>query len=157
MPAETALVDLDDPDVCEVRITEDGESTRLVAVLELVSPSNKDRPEHRAAFTSKCIAYLRKQVSVIVVDIVTERRANLHRELLQLLREEREPESIGDLYAVAYRSRKERTQWRLDFWPFTLQIDHSLPTVPLWLNHELLLPLDLESTYEETVRVLRIR
>jgi hypothetical protein len=154
---ETAVVDLDDLDVYEVRIVEDRGDARLAAVLELVSPANKDRPEHRAAFTAKCIAYLRRRVSVIVVDVVTERRADLHEELLRLLAEERESESNGDLYSVAYRSRKEKNQWRLDFVRTPLEVGQMLPTVPLWLNEAMTLPLDLEATYEETVRVLRIR
>lgn len=157
LAAETALVDLEDVDVYEVRILEDREESRLVAVLELVSPANKDRPEHRAAFTAKCIAYLRQRVSVIIVDIVTERRANLHQELLQLLTEDQEHTENGDLYAVAYRSRKEQQQWRLDFWPNVLQVHRPLPTIPLWINAEVPVPLDLEKTYEETIQVLRIR
>ena len=55
---------------------------RLVAVVELVSPGNKDRPEHRQAFVTKCAAYLQEQVNIVMVDVVTTRHANLHRELL---------------------------------------------------------------------------
>jgi hypothetical protein len=40
----------------------------------------KDRPENRQAFVAKCAGYLREQVSVVVVDVVTTRRANLHQE-----------------------------------------------------------------------------
>jgi hypothetical protein len=32
-----------------------------------------------------------------------------------------------------------------------------LPTLPLWLPNELMIPLELEFTYEETCRSLRIR
>lgn len=156
-PAETVLVDLDAIDVYEVRILNDQEASRLVAVLELVSPANKDRPEHRAAFAAKCIAYFRQQVSVIVVDIVTERHANLHQELLELLTVEPVRSSNGDLYAVSYRSRKEKQTWRLDYWPSVLQVNSPLSVVPLWLSAALSLPLDLETTYEETIQVLRIR
>src|SRR5262249_29323094 len=56
----------------------------LVAAIELVSPGNKDRPETRRAFTSKCLSYLAQGIGLIVVDVVTEYRANLHDELVEL-------------------------------------------------------------------------
>ena len=41
---------------------------RLVAAIELVSPSNKDRPENRKTFVNKCEAPLKKEVCVTIVD-----------------------------------------------------------------------------------------
>ena len=58
---------------------------RLVAAVEIVSPANKDRPEHRRAFVAKCAALLQQGVSVSVVDLVTTRRSNLYGDLLDLL------------------------------------------------------------------------
>jgi hypothetical protein len=46
---------------------------------------------------------------------------------------------------------------RLDTWPATLTVGQPLPTLPLWLLGELPIPIDLEMSYEETCRVLRIR
>ena len=43
----------------------------LVAVIELVSPGHKDRPEHRRAFAVKCAAYLQRAVGLVVIDTVT--------------------------------------------------------------------------------------
>ena len=48
-------------------------------------PANKDRPSHRQAFALKCASYLHDNISVMIVDVVTERHGNLHAELLQLL------------------------------------------------------------------------
>jgi hypothetical protein len=42
-------------------------------------------------------------------------------------------------------------------WEQPLTIGQPLPTLPLWLNDELAVALDLEESYEETCRVLRIR
>jgi len=56
-----------------------------VAAIELVSPGNKDRPEKRNAFVSKCAALLQKGVAVCIVDVVTTRQFNLYAELLQFL------------------------------------------------------------------------
>jgi hypothetical protein len=37
-----------------------------------------------------------------------------------------------------------------------LEVGRPLPTLPLWLADDRAVPLDLEGTYEETCRVLRI-
>ena len=131
---------------------------RLVAAVELVNPANKDRPEHRRDFAVKCAAYLQQQVSVVVVDIVTERSANLHVELMELLdRTDAAPwPADQNLYAVAYRTTKEKDAWRMELWPEPLAMSRPLPTLPLWLADNLAVPLELEASYEETCKVLRI-
>jgi hypothetical protein len=73
------------PDVYEAYIRDEKDDMRVVAVVELVSPGNKDRPEARPAFASKCLAYLQCGVGVVIVDIVTEGHFNLHNEMLPLL------------------------------------------------------------------------
>src|SRR4051812_2120258 len=73
------------PDTFEVRVFNTTAGLTLVAVIELVSPGNKDRPAERRAFVAKCASYLTQGVSLIVVDIVTNRHTNLHNELMRLL------------------------------------------------------------------------
>src|SRR6266480_6937368 len=58
------------PDTFEVRVFSTTAGLTLVAVIELVSPGNKDRPAERRAFAAKCASYLAQGVSLIVVDIV---------------------------------------------------------------------------------------
>jgi hypothetical protein len=157
-PAQTIAVDLPVQDVFEVRVYDDRRGRRLVAAVELVSPGNKDRPETRHAFTIKCAAYLQQRVSVVIVDVVTDRLANLHAELMDLLQL---PVPVVDpdappLYAVAYRTTKEQDAWQMDVWPEQLAIGVPLPTMPLWLASNLAVPLELEHTYEETCQVLRL-
>ncbi len=153
-PAHTLAVDLPAQDIFEARIYDD--RRRLAAAVELVSPANKDRPEHRRAFAVKCAAYLEQNVSVVVVDIVTERRDNLHVELMELLDQaEAAPwPAEQNLYAVAYRATKQKDAWRMEVWPEPLALGRSLPTLPLWLADNLAVPLELEASYEETCRVL---
>ena len=155
-PAATQTVDIEFPaqDVFEVKVYDERRGTRLVAVVELVSPANKDRDENRLAFVAKCAGYLQEQVGVVVVDIVTSRHANLHQELLEMF--QRASAISTDLYAVSYRNRKAQGKWRLDLWPFPLAIGTPLPEIPLWLAGQLAVRLDLEGSYEETCRVLRI-
>jgi hypothetical protein len=57
----------------------------LVGAIELVSPGNKDRAESRRLFAAKCATYLSRGVGLILVDVVTMRKSNLHNELVKLL------------------------------------------------------------------------
>jgi Protein of unknown function (DUF4058) len=157
-PAAVQPLDVEVPgqDVFEVRVHDVRRGMRLVAVVALVSPGNKDRPEERQTFVAKCAAYLQEQVGLVLVDIVTTRRANLYDELLQLLSAPPAPVVGSDLYCVSYRNRRDGRRWRLDTWPFALALGARLPTVPLWLAGVTAVPLDLEKSYEETGQVLRI-
>jgi hypothetical protein len=157
-PAQTFAVDLPAQDVFELRVYDERRSKRLVAAVELVSPANKDRPAHRRAFAVKCAAYLQQQVSVVIVDVVTERRDSLHDELMQVLDRTDPPHwpEPPPLYAVAYRTTKVNEAWRLDAWAEVLRLGATPPTLPLWLASDLAVPLELEASYEETCRVLRI-
>lgn len=153
-----AAVDFGDTDTFEVQVRE-GDRRRLVAAVELVSPANKDRATHRRDFAIKCASYLRQHISVIIVDVVTERRDNLHSELMQLLNLPAELVEAGafPLYAVAYRLKVQEEQQRLELWPEELQVGATLPTLPLWIGEDEAVPLDLEASYSAACELLRIR
>lgn len=156
-PTLTVETDPPDTDEYEVRIYDIDAGDRLVAAVELVSPANKDRDEHRRRFVAKCAALLHSGVSVAIVDPVTERRANLYRELLDWLgRPESPPASVSPLYAAACRYREGIPRWRFETWDHPLEVGQPLPTLPLWLSDELAVPLELEATYEATCLALRI-
>ncbi len=93
------------PDTFEVRILSTETGPKLVAAIELISPGNKDRATERRAFATKCASYLYQGVSLIIVDIVTSRRANLHNEILRVMEasDTANLPSEVSLYAVAYR------------------------------------------------------
>lgn len=156
-PSQSLTIEFLEQDVCEVRVYDTERGMRLVGAIEFVSPGNKDRSETRQAFVAKCAAYLQEQISLIIVDIVTVRRANLHEELLRFVAPGQSPLSISHLYAVAYRAGPNGQPSRLDTWPVSLTVGQALPTLPLWLPGDLPIPIDLEMSYEETCRVLRIR
>ena len=146
-------------DEYEVRVFDTKRGRRLVAALEIVSPANKDRPEHRRVFVAKCAALLQRGVSVCVVDLVTVRDFNLYADLLDLLGQG-DP-SLGTeqatLYAVSCRWRVRDGAGLLEAWNHPLAVGRPLPTLPLWLTDDLAVPLELEQTYEQTCRDLRIR
>src|SRR5438128_2460884 len=73
-PTLTIPIDIADA-VVEVLVYSREAGPTLVGAIELVSPANKDRPSHRDAFVSKCVAYLQLGISLVVVDVVTDRPA----------------------------------------------------------------------------------
>jgi Protein of unknown function (DUF4058) len=152
------LLDTEFPEPSEYEVnvyTQD--EFRLVASIELVSPSNKDRTENRKSFVHKCESLLKKEVCVTIVDVVTNRTANLYGELLDELDATRSDVSRSPIYAATCRGRRTGQRWRLETWEHELAMGAVLPTLPLWLRNELMIPLELEFTYEETCRALRIR
>ena len=156
-PLLAFAVDFARLDVCEVRIYEDLGGAQLRAAIELVSPANKDRPGSRRTFAAKCAGYLKQGVSAIVIDVVTDRIANLHEELMSALDATRANwESKTHLYAVSYRPVPVQKQQRIEAWPETLNLGQPLPILPLWLKIDLCLPLELEETYLATCSGLRI-
>jgi hypothetical protein len=147
------------PDDIEVQVFRASGGATLVAAVELISPRNKDRPEARRAFAAKCASYLQQGVGLVIVDIVTERHANLHDELIRLLGH---GESLlfpaaAPLYAVAYHPlRREPGGDQIDLWPTTLAVGQPLPVLPLPLRGGPILPLDLEQTYSDARRRSRL-
>ena len=77
-PTLSVETELSDFDEYEVWVYDTRHGRRLVAI-ELISPSNKDRPEHRSQFTSKCAMLLRQGVSLVLVDVVTAQRQPIRR------------------------------------------------------------------------------
>lgn len=160
-PAEPTLAvetDLADSDEYEVRVYDAQHARRLVAAVEIISPGNKDRPESRGQFVAKCAALLRQRVSLVLVDLVTVRDFNLYAELLEWIGEQ-DPALGADppgIYAVSCRWRPRGVRRWLEAWNRPLAPGQPLPVLPLWLSDELAIPLDLEASYEQTCRDLRI-
>jgi hypothetical protein len=142
-------------DLFEVRIHR-GTALEQVAAVELVSPRNKDRPDARRAFAVKCASYLQQGVSVVLVDAVTERTANLHAELFELLGRSPEGTEAAPLYAASYRTLTAEEPTRLEAWVEALSLGSPLPTLPLWLDADLAIPFDLEESYLSTFDALQI-
>lgn len=143
-------------DVIEVQIVNPEYSPGLVGAIELVSPADKDRPDHRRSFVNKCAALLGTGAGLVVVDIVTCRRANLHQQLLNLLRIDT-PQPIETPCATSYfpaRTSEETTS--LQVWEEPLELARCLPTLPLCLRVGPTMIIDLDATYRKTCEELRI-
>lgn len=156
-PAASATISTIFPDVIELRVFAQEGSASLVAAIELVSPGNKDRDEERMAFASKIATYLRAGVSVIVMDIVTTRRANLHNILCSLIGAPAEVELPADthLYSAAYRPILRLGKPEIDIWTASFFVGDPLPTMPLRLIGDLFVPVEFEMAYTAACRQRR--
>ncbi len=161
-PPEPTLVldaDLSEQYDYEVLIYDESRGRTLVAAIEIVSPANKDRAENRRAFVAKCAALLQQRVCVSIVDLVTTRQFNLYSDLLELIGETDTAfgPTVPSTYAVTCRGRKVGERPRLEIWAYALTVGGALPKLPIWLREDTSVSLDLEASYEETCRALRIR
>jgi hypothetical protein len=158
-PTGTCTVPLVFPDSFEVRVFAGHGGWFLVGAIEFISPGNKDRPEERRAFAAKCASYLHQGVSVVLIDVVTNRQANLHNEVLRLVNVQDEqaflPEEVN-LYAADYRPALRQDQPGCDVWHQACAVGQPLPTMPLRLTGDLFVPIDFETTYTETCRRRRL-
>jgi hypothetical protein len=142
--------------VVEVGIFSRSGGPQLAGAIELVSPANKDRPLHRDTFVSNCVTYLQAGIGLVLVDVVTERPADLYRELLVRL-------GLGDpgpgpvLSGSAFRPVEREGVRMLDVWREPIAVGQRLPTLPLWLRGGLCLPVELEATYERTCIEQRVQ
>jgi hypothetical protein len=157
-PSVSVETTLPDYDEYAVRVYDAQRGRHLVAAIEIVSPANKDRPEHRNVFVAKCAALLQKGVAVSIVDLVTVRQFNLYTELLTLIGHN-DP-TLGaappPLYAASCRWIKKGKRTLLETWSHGLAPGQPLPTLPLWLTADLVVPLDLEKSYEQACHDLWI-
>lgn len=158
-PPFTAIADRLNFDDYEVRIYDDERERTLVATIEIVSPSNKDRPDSRAAFATKVAALLANGVCVSIVDVVGTMNFNLYADLLAYVR--RDDPALGasppPIYAATLRTRGVAPRKMMDLWYHPLAFGQTLPTLPLWLHESLAVSLDLEASYEDACRALHIR
>ena len=114
--------------------------------------------EARQTFAVKCVGYLQQGSSVVVVDTVTTRRADLFTAILSLLGVAASTAAPpSSLSAVSYRAvgREEETQ-QLHLWPAPLALGQPLPPLPLWIAADFSVPLDLEASYRTTCADLRV-
>ncbi len=150
---------MSDQDEYDVRVYNTEPDRRLVAAIELVSRSNKDRPESRRLFVSKLAALLQNDVCVSILDRVTVRQSNLYADLLELIggTDPQLDPTPPDLYAATIRTRKQtETRSLLDAWFYSMALGQSLPALAIWLGTDLHIMLPLEPSYEETCRLLHI-
>jgi hypothetical protein len=146
-PPATGTAQYEFPDTIEIRVTNE-ESGQLVGAVEFVSPGNKDRGAKRDMFLAKCLDYLAGGACVVVVDVISARRANLHNEIVARLGADNLtlPEEVS-LYAATYRPIVREKKMNIDVWVNPLRIGEAIPTMPMRVVAGHFVPVELEDTY----------
>ena len=157
-PATELSLPVTFPDEYLIEVRDTSRGSRVVAVVELVSPANKKEADARERFAAKCMSYLNKGIGLVVVDTVTERHWNLHNEFVDLANYDDKflmPDGES-IYATAYRPVHRNDEDLIDLWWWSLAVGSALPVVPLALKGYGCVRLDLEATYAEACAQLRI-
>lgn len=158
-PGLAVAVELPAADEVEVQVFIDDGDPRLAAAIELVSPRNKDRPQSRQTFAAECVGYLQQGSSLVIVDTVTTRRADLNADILSLFEVDATIGSpTSSLSVVSYRVAPTNDhKQQLQVWLASLALGQPLATLPLWIAADFSVPLELEASYQATCTDLRIR
>jgi hypothetical protein len=124
---------------------------RLIALIEIVSPANKDRAESVEVFVTKTIEALELGIHVLLIDILLPGRHNprgLHGEIWNEFDEK--PYELPPAEPFTFASYTAGT-------PVKAYVEHSavagrLPDMPLFLHSDRYVPVPLESTYQAAYR-----
>src|SRR5260370_12850022 len=142
-------------DIVEVQFYISQAGPVLTGAIELFSPANKDRPASRDAFVFKCASYVQQGIGLIIVDIVTDRRADLHTDLLRRLNDSIPLPNSADLWAASYRPWQEDQQTNMQICHHPLAVGAPLPAIPFWLKRGPHVEIDVEANYQHPGRAAR--
>lgn len=122
---------------------------RIVAVIEILSPGNKDSRAALRDFVDKTVQFLREGIHVLVVDLfppTVRDPLGIHKVIWDELEEEPFAFPPGkDRILVSYESGDERVAYIEP-----VAVDDALPDMPLFLASQLHVAVPLESTYQAT-------
>jgi hypothetical protein len=153
-PPAVLTIEASFPDDIEVEIREEHNRARLVGVIELISPANKKERNERESFIAKCVAYLKRGIGLVLIDVVTDRHVNLHNELLRVIGGPT-PQLMPDTptYVSGYRPlhRRKTHANEIEIWPYAAAIGQPIPAVPFGLRGGPVVFLDLETTYTDAI------
>lgn len=121
---------------------------RLIAVVELISPRNKDRPAARAHYGSRFVSYLKSGVHLLLVD-VQPRPAGFSFAKLIATTLGIAPPPFDVPLAVSYRVGEPAAEGGrlLAVWQRSLAAGQELATIPLALAGQQVVVVHLEATY----------
>jgi len=125
---------------------------QLIAAIELVSPRNKDRPASRERYLGRYAGYLHQGVHLLLIDVLPRPAGFSFADALaaNLGFEQRAcPAPCAVSYGVG-AAVPEGTV--LSLWLRPLEVGRPLPTIPLALDSQQRVQIDLEHTYREAAR-----
>lgn len=120
---------------------------RIVAVIEIVSPGNKDSRAALRDFVEKTIDFLRKGIHVLIVDLFPPSTVDpygMHKVIWdEILLEDFALPPGKDRILASYDARPEKVAF-----VETVGVGDELPDMPLMLIGDMFIKVPLESTYQ---------
>lgn len=126
---------------------------RLIAVVDIVSPSNKNRPLHVEQLVDKAVSLLEYGVHLVLIDLFPpgpHDPAGIHGSILAAIDEFAEPYAVPTTAPLTLASYDADSQ--VDIYIEHLAVGDALVEMPLFLEPERYVNVPLESTYESTYR-----
>ena len=123
---------------------------RLVSVVELISPRNKDRPSSRDQYAGRYLGYLRGGVHLLIVDVHRRPLGFSFPQLIAATLGERLPAPPAPSAVVYGVGGAAATGGRmLSVWAEPLTVGEPLPTMTLPLTPDHDVPVDLAGSYNQ--------
>jgi hypothetical protein len=123
---------------------------RIIALVEILSPSNKKTTADVAEFVEKACAAIRAGIHVVLVDLFApgkRARGGMHAAIWRELEQDESPPPGKPLTAASYAAGESVVAY-----VEPLAVGDDVPDMPLFLTSEHYVNLPLRSTYEETYR-----
>jgi hypothetical protein len=122
---------------------------RLVALLEIVSPANKDRPRHVEDFAAKAVSALEVGVHLLLVDLLPpghHDRSGMHGVILQQLEQSDEPYDVPADEPATLASYAAGPV--VEIYVEHVAVGAALPDMALFLRPDRYINVPLEATYQ---------
>ena len=123
---------------------------RLVAAVELVSRRNKDRKTDRLTYGDKYVGYLRDLVQLLIVDVHPVYRDFSFADFIASELKLTGQPALPAPFAISYRvvpAAKAGEPCLLEAWRRPLTVGAALPEIPLALDGDRAILIDLDGTY----------
>lgn len=124
---------------------------RLIAMVEIISPANKDRLESVQAFAAKTVDALDLGVHVLLIDLLSPGRhepRGMHAAVWNYFDEEPYDLPVAEPLSLASYSAGPPVRAYVEH----LAVGGSLPDMPLFLHAERYVNVPLEATYQAAYR-----
>lgn len=124
---------------------------RLIALIEIVSPANKDRAEHVEEFVNKAVSAIDCGVHVLLVDLFPpgpHDRQGMHDAILRRLDQTDEPYDLPANEPLTVASYVAGPQ--VEIYLEHMAVGAPLPETPLFLTAERYVNIPLQTTYQAT-------
>jgi hypothetical protein len=131
------------------------DTSRLVAIIEIVSPGNKDRAEAVQAFVEKVLFLLQDGVHVMVIDVISLPGESMRQPILERLGLEHSVQDVPGLWCASYCALPEddpQPHLTVREWAEAVAVARPLPQLPLFLRlDQQWVMVDLQTTYAATL------